>query len=207
MTRRWQLPVLVLAAGLSFWLLLAGPERVLGIDLGGFGIGLAALAAWYAIHVLSTAPRGEWDEVVAPGEGRAWIGLVFTALVAAYLLSKHEFIAKADDFRDLGRVGQNVFLLIVVWLVIAQVMRWRWKGRVQEDERDRQIERHAADWGHGAMVFCVIGVAAMLVLTPAPRLAWATPIATAHLLVFALLWGSIVEFTVTLFAYWRDRRA
>ncbi|HQY37583.1 MAG TPA: hypothetical protein PLI00_13445, partial [Pseudomonadota bacterium] len=95
----------------------------------------------------------------------------------------------------------------VVWAVIAQVMRWRWKERVQEDERDRQIERHAADWGHGALVFCVIGLAAMLALSPQSRLAWATPIVTAHLLVFALLWGSIVEHAASAIAYWRDRRA
>lgn len=207
MFRRWQLPALVVAAGLSFWLLLAGPERVLGVDLGGFGIGLAALAAWYAIHRLSTAPRGEWDEQVAPGEGRAWIGLVFTVLVAAYLLAKHESIASAGDYRELGRIGTNVVLLLVAWAVIAQVMRWRWKERVQEDERDRQIERHAADWGHGALVFCVVGVAAMLALSPPGRLAWATPIVTAHLLVFALVWGSIVEHAVSAIAYWRDRRA
>lgn len=206
MTRRWHLPGLVLAAGLSFWLLLAGPERMLGIDLGGLGVGLAALCAWCAIHVLSTAPRGDWDEWLAPGEGRAWIGLCFTTLVAGYLLSKHAFIASADDFRELGRIGRNVVLLLVVWMVLAQVMRWRWKERVQEDERDRQIERHAADWGHGALVFCVIGVAAMLALSPAPRLAWATPIVTAHLMVFALLWGAIVEHTVAVIAYWRDRR-
>ena len=198
MARRWQLPVLVVAAGLSFWLLLAGPDRILGIDLGGFGVALAAWAAWYAIHLLSTAP---------PGEGRAWIGLLFTVLVAGYLLAKHEFIASAGDYRELGPIGTNVVLLLVVWAVIAQVMRWRWKERVQEDERDRQIERHAADWGHGALVFCVIGLAAMLALSPQSRLAWATPIVTAHLLVFALLWGSIVEHAASAIAYWRDRRA
>ncbi|MBP6691488.1 MAG: hypothetical protein KA911_03260 [Xanthomonadales bacterium] len=207
MARRWQLPVLVVAAGLSFWLLLAGPDRILGIDLGGFGVALAAWAAWYAIHLLSTAPRGEWDERVAPGEGRAWIGLVFTVLVAGYLLARHQFIARAGDYRELGHIGTNVVLLLVVWAVIAQVMRWRWKERVQEDERDRQIERHAADWGHGALVFCVIGLAAMLALSPQSRLAWATPIVTAHLLVFALLWGSIVEHAASAIAYWRDRRA
>jgi len=204
---RWQLPALVVAAGLSFWLLLAGPERVLGVEIGGLGIALAALASWCAIHRLSTAPRGEWDEQLAPGEGRAWIGLLFTVLVAAYLLAKHAVIASAGDYRELGPIGTNVVLLLVVWAVIAQVMRWRWKERVQEDERDRQIERHAADWGHGALVFCVIGLAAMLALSPQSRLAWATPIVTAHLLVFALLWGSIVEHAASAIAYWRDRRA
>ena len=146
-------------------------------------------------------------ERLAPAEGRAWIGLLFTVLVAAYLLAKHEFIARAGDYRELGPIGTNVVLLLVVWAVIAQVMRWRWKERVQEDERDRQIERHAADWGHGALVFCVIGLAAMLALSPQSRLAWATPIVTAHLLVFALLWGSIVEHAASAIAYWRDRRA
>lgn len=207
MLRRVHLPVLVVAASLSFWLLLAGPDRVFGIDLGGFGIALAAWTAWYAIHLLSTAPRGEWDERVAPGEGRAWIGLMFTLLTAGYLLAKHEFIASVGDYRELGHIGVNVVLLLVVWAVIAQVLRWRWKERVQEDERDRQIERSAADWGHGALIFCVIGVAAMLALSPQSRLAWATPIVIAHVLVFALLWGSIVEHAVSVIAHWRDRRA
>jgi hypothetical protein len=37
------------------------------------------------------------------------------------------------------------------------------------------------------------------------RRAWATPLVTAHLLVFALLWGALVEYAVSAAMYWRDR--
>lgn len=203
---KWGLAGLVALAGVAFWLLLAGPQQVLGIDPGGFGFGLLVLVAWGAVHGISAAPRGELDDAVSPGEWRAWVGLGFTLVVAAYLLLKADVIAGATDARDLGRIGRNIVLLLVTWAVISQVLRWRWKGKVLEDERDRDIEVRAAGWGRCALVFVVIGLAAMFGLSPVERLAWATPIVIAHLLVFALVWGSLVEYAVTAISYWRDRR-
>lgn len=203
---KWGLAGLVALAGVAFWLLLAGPKQVLGIDPGGFGFGLLVLVAWGAVHGISAAPGGELDDAVSPGEWRAWVGLGFTLVVAAYLLLKADVIAGATDARDLGRIGRNIVLLLVTWAVISQVLRWRWKGKVLEDERDRDIEVRAAGWGRCALVFVVIGLAAMFGLSPVERLAWATPIVIAHLLVFALVWGSLVEYAVTAISYWRDRR-
>lgn len=203
---KWGLAGLVVLAGLAFWLLLAGPRDVLGVDPGGFGFGLLVLVAWTAVHGISVAPRGELDDAVSPGEWRAWIGFGFTLVVAGYLLAKADVIAGADDMRDLGRIGRNIVLLLITWAVIAQVLRWRWQGRVLEDERDRDIEVRAAGWARGALVFCVIGLAVMFGFTPAARLAWATPIMTAHLLVFALVWHGLVEHAVAAISYWRDRR-
>jgi len=203
---KWGLAGLVVLAFVAFWMLLAGPDKVLGIDLGGFGIGLAALVAWSAIHGISAAPRGELDEAVSPGEWRAWIGLAFSLLVAGYLLAKSDVIASVSDYRDLGRIGRNVVLLVIAWAVVSQVLEWRWKDKVLEDERDREIAARAADWGRYATVFAVFGIAVTLGLSPADRLEWASHIVIAHLLVFALVWGSVAEYAVTALSHWRDRR-
>jgi hypothetical protein len=203
---KWGLAGLVALALVAFWILLAGPGQILGIDLGGFGIGLSALVAWGAIHGITEAPRGELDEAVSPGEWKAWIGLGFSALVVGYLLSKSQVIASAADYRDLGKIGRNVVLLVIAWAVVSQVLEWRWKGKVLADERDREIESRAAGWGRGATMVVVLGIAVMLGLSPVHKLAWATPIVVAHLLVFALVWGSLMEFAVTVLSYWRDRR-
>jgi hypothetical protein len=204
---KWGLAGLVALALVAFWMLLAGPKEILGIDVGGLGFGLTVLVAWAAMHGITAAPRGELDDAVSPGEWRAWIGLGFSLLVVAYLLAKGDVIASVTDYRDLGRIGRNVVLLVISWAVVSQVLEWRWKGRVLEDERDREIAVRAASWGRGATVFVVFGIAVTLGLSPAARLGWATNIVIAHLLVFALVWGSVTEYAVTAISHWRDRRA
>jgi uncharacterized membrane protein len=203
---KWGLAGLVALALVAFWILLAGPGEILGIDLGGFGIGLSALVAWAAIHGIGAAPRGELDDQVSPGEWKAWVGLAFTLLVTGYLLAKGELIASTTDPRDLSRIGRNVVLLLIAWAVVSQVLQQRWKDKVLEDERDREIAVRAAGWGRGATMFTVVGIALMLALSPASKLAWASHVAIAHLLVFTLIWGALVEFAVTAMSYWRDRR-
>ena len=203
---KWGLAGLVALAFVAFWMLLAGPDELLGIDLGGFGIGLVALVAWSAVHGISVAPRGELDDAVSPGEWRAWIGFAFSTLVAGYLLAKSDVIASVTDYRDLGKIGRNIVLLVIAWAVVSQTLEWRWKGKVLVDERDRNIEVRAAGWGRGATAFTVFGIAITLGLSPAPKLLWATPIVISHLLVFALVLGCLMEYVVTALSYWRDRR-
>ena len=84
-------------------------------------------------------------------------------------------------------------LLLVAWSVLNGVLGLRWKGRVQEDERDHRIAQHAAGWGwgRGAVTCCLVGPAMMLTFSPAERLAWATHLMIATLLVFALMWGAV----------------
>lgn len=204
---KWGLAILLALAGLSFWVLLAGPEEILGLDLGKFSIGITALVAWAAVHGVTTAPRGELDEVVSPGEWRAWVGLGFTVLVAAYLIAKSDVIAGAADLRALGKVGGNVVLLLVAWAVVGQALRWRWKGQVLEDERDREIEVLAVERARGVLLTLALMLAVTLAFTPAERLAWATPVAIAHLIVFGVVVHTLVEYVATVIAYWRDRRA
>ena len=203
---RYGFAALLAVAGFSFWLLLSGPDRLLGIDTGNLGVGLASLVAWVSMYRVMTMPRGEMDFAVSPAEWQAWIGLGFVALMIVYLLAEADAIAGATHLRELGAVGRGVAMLLVAWAVLAWHLGQRWKHDVREDERDREIAVAAAGWGRGATVFVVVGVILTLSLTPPARLAWATPIAIAHLLVFALLWGSLCECAASAAMHWRDRR-
>jgi hypothetical protein len=50
-------------------------------------------------------------------------------------------------------------------------------------------------------------IAVTLVLPPAARLAWATPLVVGHVLILALVVSCLVEYAVTVVAYRRDRVA
>ncbi len=203
---KWGLAGLVALAGVAFWLLLAGPDQLLGLDSGNVGVALAAAVAWSSMYGVSVAPRSELDETVSPGEWRAWIGLGFTLLVAVYLLAKSDVIAAAADRRDLGAVGRSIVMLLIAWGILSWTLESRWKHQVTEDERDRDIAARGAGWARGALVFSVIGLVVMFGYSPTDRLGWTTPLVTAHLLIFTLVWSCIVEYAVIGISYWRDRR-
>lgn len=207
MTRSWGLAGLLAVAGLSLWLLLASPSAVLGFDGGKVGVALLVTTAWMSLWILQRVPRSEFEGRAALGEWRAWIGLGFMAVAVAYYLAKVQVFQGAEMWRnpDAGAVGRKLVLLLIAWAVLSQLLRSRWKGAVEEDERDREIARHAADWGHGALIFGMIGIAVTLGFSPASRLAWATPPMISSLLVFALMWGWLCEYAASAVYYWRDR--
>ena len=111
-----------------------------------------------------------------------------------------------QESRRVSGVGRHLVMWRVAWSVLSGVLGARWKGRVQEDERDREIEKRAAGWGRGALIACIVGLALMLAFSPAERLAWATHFMIANLLVFALMWGWLCEYVATALMYWKDRR-
>lgn len=198
---------LLALAGLSLWLLL-GSGRLFGIDLGMLGMTLLVATTWAALHRLSSVPQGEFERGVSPGEWRAWIGLGFMAVATVYFFTRLHGQSGSDPFDALlpRDVARNLVLLLVAWIVLSQVVASRWAGRVQADERDRRIEAQASDWGRTALVFVVIGLAVLFGFSPAARLQWATHAMVANLLVFALLWGWLVEHVAMAWMYWQDRR-
>jgi hypothetical protein len=200
--------VLLVGAMLAFWALLAGPDTLAGVDLGKWGTALLVAIAWVSMYAVSRVPVGEAERGVSPGEWKAWVGVAFMTVATAYFLAKsHVFVdGPAWNNPAAQAVGRNLVLLLVAWSVLNGVLGARWKGRVQEDERDRQIEQQAAGWGRGAVTFCLVGLAVMLAFSPAERLAWATHFMIANLLVFALMWGWLCEYAATALMYWRDRR-
>ena len=204
--RRWGLPILVLIGGLSLWLLLAGPSRVLGLDSGRWGVVLLVAVAWGSLLAVRSLPRGDLEQA-SPGEWKAWIGVLFMAVAVGYFLAKIQVFQAAvlPHNSQATAVGRNVVMLLVAWTVLSGVVAARWKGSVQEDERDRDIARKASGWGRGATIACVVGLAVTLGFSPADRLLWATHLMIANLLVLALMCGCLFEYAATAIAYWRDR--
>jgi len=208
MMRRWVWLALVVLAGLALWLLLAGPSKVLGFDPGKLGMVLLVGTAWISLYAVSRLPNGELEAVVSPGEWRAWVGFGFTLVAILYFLSKISVFEYGPAWGnpDASAVARNLVMLLIAWAVLSFVMGSRWKSAVQEDERDRDIEKQASGWGRGALIVVIVGLAVMLGFSPAEKLQWATHFMIANLLVFALMWGWLCEYAATVVYYWRDRR-
>jgi uncharacterized membrane protein len=209
MMRRWVWLALVLLAGLALWLLLAGPAKVLGFDPGKLGMVLLVGTAWISLYAVSRIPHGQLEAVVSPGEWRAWVGFGFTLVAILYFLSKVSVFGYGPAWNnpDASAVARNLVMLLIAWAVLSSVMRSRWKGVVQQDERDRDIEKHASRWGREALIVVIVGLAVMLGFSPAEKLQWATHFMIANLLVFALMCGWSCEYAATVIYYWRDRRS
>ncbi|MGH8028213.1 MAG: hypothetical protein ACREO0_15965 [Pseudoxanthomonas sp.] len=207
MQGRWLAGTLLLGA-FALWLLLFGPASVLGFDSGQVGMALLMGSAWLSLYRISRAPRDQLEGMASPGEWRAWLGLGFMLAAVIYFLVKAQVFQQMSAWNDpnAAAVARNLVMLLIAWAVLSNVLGSRWKGAVQEDERDREIEKQAAGWGHGALVFSIIGIAVMLGFSPAEKLQWARPFVIANLLVFALMWGWLCEYAATALMYWRDRR-
>ena len=191
----------------ALWLLLAGPARVLGVDTGHAGMVLLVVAAWSSLLALSTLPRGEAEGTIAPGEWKAWIGTGFMLVAIAYFAGKlHLFAGASFGDPDAQAVARNLVLLMVAWMVLSKVVAGRWRGRVEQDERDREIAVRAAAWGRGVLIAGVIAVAVTIGFSPASRLQWAGHFMLANVLVLALMCGWLAECAATGALYWRDRR-
>lgn len=206
--RRWKWTGLLLLAGVALWMLLAGRTTRLGIDIGMLGSVLLIGTAWLALYTVSTMPRGELEQGIAPGEWQAWIGTVFMCVATLYFLSKlHVFGSESIPHAPHSRVVvRNLVVLLIAWTVLSRVLAARWNGHVQSDERDRGIEARAAGWGRAALVSAVVALAVTLGLSPVERLDWATHFMIANLLILLLMCGWLVEYTATALLYWHDRR-
>jgi hypothetical protein len=206
--RRWGIIGLLAVAGVAFWLLLAGPPELLGVDTGQAGTALLVTVAWVSMYAVSRLPRGELGALASPAEWKAWIGAGFMAVAIGYFLAKIEVFAAAEVFGDpgAGAVARNLVLLLVAWTILSSVMASRWKGAVEEDERDRAIAARAAGIGRVALIVCVIGLAVTLGLSPAEKLQWASHFLVANLLVMAVMWGGLFEYAASAVLHWRARR-
>ena len=204
---RWGLAGLLLVAAFALWLLLAGPTQLLGIDTGNAGMVLLVTATWVSLYAVGQMPREAFALAASPGEWKAWIGTAFMAAAVAYFLSKSHVFAAATVWNDpdAGRVARDMVLLLVAWAVLSGVLAARWKGAVEEDERDHGIAAKAVGWGRMAMVVFSIGLAVTLGLSPAHELEWATHIVIANLLILGLMLSWMIEYAATAVHYWRAR--
>lgn len=197
----------LLVVGLGLWAMLAWSDRLFGVDLGHLGVMVLVATAALALHAASRLPAGSVEDAISPGEWRAWIGVCVLLAALVYFGASLQLVradAAPQAFLASG-VARKLVMLLIAWVVLSQWLASRWKGRVQADERDRIIEGEAAGWGQAALVFCIIALAVMFGFSPPDRLQWVSPLMVAHLLVFALMWGWLVEYVATALMYWRDR--
>jgi len=191
----------------ALWLLLAGPERALGVDSGNAGMVLLVTAAWTSLLALSRLPRGEAERKIAPAEWKAWIGTGFMLVAMVFLATRAElFLGPSADRHTAQGVVRSLVMLLVAWAVLSRVVAARWAGAVDEDERDREIALRASGHGRNALVMAGIALAVSLGFSPPDRLAWATHLGIANLLVFGLMLGWLVEYAATALMYVTDRR-
>ncbi|HUD41651.1 MAG TPA: hypothetical protein VMR06_06580 [Dokdonella sp.] len=195
---------LLAPAALGLWLLVAIPSRWHGIDTGSIGAGVLLAAAAAGLWLSGRIPD-DGGSARAPGEQGRWVALVFTGAVGALMLAHAGAFAAARTIAELDGIGRPVAMLLVGWLILASVARRRPGAGVQEDERDRAVA-HAADAAsHVVLALAVIAIAVTLGLTPPARLGWASPIAVASLLMFALVAAAFAGHVAALWQYRRDR--
>ncbi len=207
MHRRGLFIGLSLMAILATALLMAGSSRVFGFDAGNLGVAVLAALSLGALGLIPRLQRENIDCEVSPGEWRAWIAFAFTAVIAVYA------VANAGVFNgpplwqnaDARRVGRTIAMLVFAWVVVSSIARQRWRGSVQDDERDREIERRAGNHARLALSLLALALVLLLGFTPGNRLTWAPPPMIAHLILLALIAASLVESGYTAIAYWRDR--
>lgn len=212
MNRSLRLALLVPLSVAAFCVLFVLPD----IDLGWIGSLVLLAGAWVVWYLLwqtlqewSVAARSsDTTTAPSPGEWQAWIGLLFTAAILVYYASRAPHMVAADGSMapEASVIGRHVALLVICWLVVMRVVRGHWRDRVDEDERDRQIQARATTWAHCGLSVFVLGLALMLAFSPLERLRWAVPMALANILVGGLIATSLLEYLVTGIGYWRDRR-
>lgn len=206
--RHKAVPALLAVAGLGLWLLLAGVESASGLDVGGIGFAILVLSTWSALYGVWRLSVTETELRISPAEWNAWIGTVFMAVGVVYFMARmHVFhvpdLSMSPEAREVGR---NLVLLLVAWHILSTAFARRWKDRVQEDERDREIEREAAAWSRHAISAMIVALAILLGISPADRLQWATLPMIANLLVLVLMVGCLVDNAASAVRHWLDRR-
>ena len=210
LSARNRLVLWLLAAGVGLALFFTGEYRDLDLPLGWIGTFLFVVATWFSVDALYRVPQSEDEALVAPGEWQAWIGVAFVgAIIGASLMQAHVFLPQVPIGQnpDTNKAGQSIGTLFVAWLVLAHVLRQRWAGKVQADERDAQIELAASQWGRGATAFAVIGIAVLLGFSDTDRLREFSYPFIAQMLMLTLLWGLWFDQLIAALLYWRDRRA
>ncbi|MFC7300784.1 hypothetical protein [Cognatiluteimonas weifangensis] len=207
---RTQLIASLLLAGIGLWLFFGDGIEIVGMAFGFVGVWVFCAAVWLLVDAVHRIPRSEAELAIAPGEWQAWIGTAFLAAVLAAIVVHLDAFAAPVPIQhnpDAGAAGSGIGTLFVAWLVLAYVLKQRWKGSVLSDERDLRIEQMSSNWGRGATIAAVVGVALMLGFSPADRLQQFSYPMLAQLLMGALALGAWFDHAAAAVLYWRDRRA
>src|SRR4029079_14204692 len=134
----------------------------LGIDFGPIGATLLYAALWGFVIYLAKYAGELFPEEWAPAERRAWVSLVFVALISLHMLNLlaalPELGIDADQMRNSATrpMMVNLGLLGVGWIVVSSALRRQDAGDVRLDERDLRIAHSAARFAEGALVLLIV---------------------------------------------------
>jgi hypothetical protein len=187
---------------------LFGPaQRWLGVDVGATGAVIFVLNAGAAICLFALRGEEIFPDDMSVAERRAWVGLVFLAVILLSLarhlwaISAQAVVPDRLDQFVAHEFVQRLLTLIAVWAVISHLIG-RGAGAVESDERDLRWRHRADRGGDWALTLIVIACICVLVSVPMSLLEWwLTPIVLANVLIGILIAKSFVEHLVLTYAY------
>ena len=185
-----------------------GPsEPLAGVDFGATGASVFVLALAGAIWLFATHADDLFAEHMSISERRAWIGLVFVAVILALFLHHIWTLSGRADVPGYlnGFLSKHfipkLFTLLIAWGVISHLVGRRHQG-IEVDERDLRLRHRADRAGDWALTLIVVAGVVVLASVPQARLAWwLAPIVLANLLIGLLIAKSLVEHVALAGAY------
>jgi hypothetical protein len=192
---------------------LFGPsERWGGVDIGATGPTVFLLGMGGLLWLFANRGEQVFPEHMSVAEKRAWVGLVFIAVILAsfarhiWALSVRGVVPEYIHGFFAHQFISRLVVLIIAWSVISHLIGRR-EGSVEADERDLRLRHRADRAGDWALTLIVIAGICVLASAPAQRLAWwLAPVVLANLLIGLLIAKSLVEHVALALAY-RTARA
>jgi uncharacterized membrane protein len=206
-TARRQAKALLLVAGLSALAALFGPAEPWGpLDVGATGAAVFTLCLVVAVMLFAIRGDAIFPEETSLAERRAWLGLVFVAIVLLSFM-RHLWalrlggeVPEGIDSLFAHRFIQRLILLIIVWSLLSHLL-----GRnagVVEDERDLRMQGRADRAGDWVLTLIVIACVCVLASVPAANLAWwLSPIVLANALIGLLIAKTLAEYLALTLQY------
>jgi|SRR5688572_2081573 len=211
-TARSLWPALISLALLGALASLFGPgERWGGVDIGASGSAVFNLAVIASVILVSLRPQAAFPEHWSLAETRAWVGLVFTALICCGFVKFLYAVAALDTVpTTVAALPARHFIwllttLIIAWGITSGVLAYR--GGPDLDERDLRMRHQADRAGDWALTIIVIAAIVLLVRQPALQLEWwLEPLILANVLVAVLTFKGLVEHAALVAIYAAARR-
>jgi hypothetical protein len=206
-SRRHALSLLLTGTLAAIAALFAPDGRWLGVDPGAVGSALFVLSAGAAIALFVLRGDEIFPEDMSIAERRAWIGVIFLAMLLAGLARQLWALslnaAAPDRIEQLfsHHFVQRWTVLTIIWAVLSHLIG-RSAGGVEMDERDLRL-RHRADRG-GDLTLVLIVVLAVCLLAALPRALlewWLEPIVLANVLIGLLIAKVFIEHLVLTYSY------
>jgi hypothetical protein len=206
-SRRHAILLLLIGILSAIAALFAPDGRWLGVDPGAVGSAVFVLCAGAGIALFAMRGDEVFPEGMSIAERRAWIGVIFLAVILAglakqlWVLSLHAASPDRIDQLFSHHFVQRWIVLTIFWAVLSHLIG-RSAGGVVMDERDLRL-RHRADRG-GDFALVVIVILAVCLLAALPRSVlewWLEPIVLANVLIGLLMAKVFIEHLVLMYSY------